>query len=122
MDVIVLGYPFVGFDLFYRRKNFSAKTASVSFARTGGTRASDYSSDLGNKFPEIEVIVNGRKPVYLTKNGYGTTVVLSLEEYASLIDSIEIKLDEADRQVAMTEGPLSYETVFSNVRRAINWK
>ena len=50
-------------------------------------------SDLRNKFPEIEAIVNGGKPVYLTKNGYGAMVVLSLEEYASLTDSIE-KLKE----------------------------
>ena len=78
-------------------------------------------SDLRNKFPEIEAIVNGGKPVYLTKNGYGAMVVLSLE-YASLTDSIEMKLDEADRQAAMTEERLSHETVFSNVRRAIHGK
>ncbi len=27
-------------------------------------------SDLRNKFPEIEDIVNNGQPVYLTKNGY----------------------------------------------------
>ena len=32
-------------------------------------------SDLRNKFPEIETIVNSGKPVYLTKNGYGAMVV-----------------------------------------------
>lgn len=79
-------------------------------------------SDLRNKFPEIEAIVNGGNPVYLTKNGYGAMVVLSLEEYAGLTDSIEMKLDEADRQAVMTEERLSHETVFSNVRRAINGK
>ena len=41
-------------------------------------------SDLRNKFSEIEEIVNGGEPVYLTKNGYGTMVVMSLERYASL--------------------------------------
>ena len=51
-------------------------------------------SDLRNKFPEIENIVNSGKPVYLTKNGYGAMVVLSLEEYANLTDDIEMKLDE----------------------------
>ena len=35
-------------------------------------------SDLRNKFPEIENLVNEGNPVYLTKNGYGTMVVLSL--------------------------------------------
>ena len=43
-------------------------------------------SDLRNKFPEIETLVNSGNPVYLTKNGYGAMVVLSLEEYASLTD------------------------------------
>ena len=52
----------------------------------------------------------------------GAMVVLSLEEYASLTDSIEMKLDEADRQAAMTEERLSHETVFSNVRSAVHGK
>ena len=60
--------------------------------------------------------------MYLTKNGYGAMGVLSLEEYASLTDSIAMKHDEADRQAAMTEERLSHETVFSNVRRAIHGK
>lgn len=51
-------------------------------------------SDLRNKFPEIETIVNSGNPVYLTKNGYGSMVVLSLEEYASLTNNVEMKLDE----------------------------
>ena len=46
-------------------------------------------SDLRNKFPEIEKIVNNGDPVYLTKIGYGSMVVLSLTEYASLTANIE---------------------------------
>lgn len=49
-------------------------------------------------------------------------VVLSLEEYASLTDNVEMKLDEADRQAAMTEKRFSHETVFSNVRSTIHGK
>ena len=79
-------------------------------------------SDLRNKFREIETIVNSGKPVYLTKNGYGAMVVLSLEKYANLTDNIEVKLDEADRQAAMAEERLSHETVFGNVRSAIHGK
>ena len=79
-------------------------------------------SDLRNKFPEIETIVNSGTPVYLTKNGYGAMVVLSLEEYANLTDNIEMKLDEADRQAAMTEERLLHEIVFSNVRSTIHGK
>lgn len=79
-------------------------------------------SDLRNKFPEIEAIVNNGSPVYLTKNGYGAMVVLSLEEYANLTDSVEMKLDESDRQAAATEERLSHETVFSHVRSTVHGK
>lgn len=79
-------------------------------------------SDLRNKFPEIETLVNSENPVYLTKNGYGAMVVLSLEEYASLTDNIEMKLDEADRQAAGTDERLSHESVFKNARSAIHGK
>ena len=79
-------------------------------------------SDLRNKFPEIETIVNNGEPVYLTKNGYGAMVVLSLQEYANLTDNIEMKLDEADRQASMTEERLSHESVFKNARGMIHGK
>ncbi|MCD7980890.1 MAG: type II toxin-antitoxin system prevent-host-death family antitoxin [Clostridiales bacterium] len=79
-------------------------------------------SDLRNKFPEIENIVNEGQPVYLTKNGYGSMVVLSLEQYSKLTDDIEMKLDEADRQAATTTERLSHQTVFANARRAVHAK
>ena len=54
-------------------------------------------SDLRNNFTEIESIVKQGDPVYLTKNGYGTMVVMDLQQYAALTDDIELKLDEADK-------------------------
>ena len=54
-------------------------------------------SDLRNKYPEIEKAVVGGDPVFLTKNGYGSMVVLSLEAYSRLTDSVEAALDEADK-------------------------
>ena len=50
-------------------------------------------SDLRNKFSEIEKKVKEGKPVYLTKNGYGSMVVLSIEQYSQLTEYIEMKLD-----------------------------
>lgn len=79
-------------------------------------------SDLRNKFPEIEALVNEGQPVYLTKNGYEAMVVLSLEEYASLVDNVEIKLDEADKMAEITEERASHEDVFRNVRSVIHGK
>ncbi len=79
-------------------------------------------SDLRNKFPEIEDIVNDGQPVYLTKNGYGTMVVMSLEQYSALTDDTEMKLDEADLQAASTTERLSHQTVFENARRKAHGK
>lgn len=62
-------------------------------------------SDLRNKYPEIEeLVLKEDEAVYLTKNGYGSMVVMSLEKYAKLMsnkeyeDYIENELDEADRE------------------------
>lgn len=79
-------------------------------------------SDLRNKFPEIEDIVKQGSPVYLTKNGYGTMVVLSLEQYAALTDEIEFKLDEADRAAAMSDERMTEDEVFGKVRARIRGK
>lgn len=69
-------------------------------------------SDLQNKFTEIEDCVKSGKPVYLTKNGYGSMVVLSLEQYAALTDDIELKLDEADKAAAADPVRYTEDEVF----------
>lgn len=79
-------------------------------------------SDLRNNFSSIESIVNSGSPVYLTKNGYGSMVVLSLEQYSRLTDSVELALDEADRYAATTSERLTHEEVFSRLRSAVNGK
>ena len=77
-------------------------------------------SDLRNKFPEIEdLVLKSGQPVYLTKNGYGSMVLLSLEQYAALTEDVERKLDEADRAAEESVVRLSGEEVFSRVRRRI---
>ena len=78
-------------------------------------------SDLRNKFPEIEeIVVKENNPVFLTKNGYGSMVVMSLEKYAELTDDAELKLDEADREAEQTDIRYSHEEVFSRVRARID--
>jgi len=78
-------------------------------------------SDLRNKFPEIEnLVVKEGEPVYLTKNGYGSMVVLSLEKYAELTDDTELKLDEADKEADSTDIRYTHEEVFSKVKARIN--
>lgn len=80
-------------------------------------------SDLRNKFPEIEeLVIKEGQPVYLTKNGYGSMVVLSLEKYAELTDEIELKLDEVDKEAESTNVRYTHDEVFSRVRSRIDGK
>ena len=63
-------------------------------------------SDLRNKYPEIEeLVLKEDEAVYLTKNGYGSMVVMSLKKYSKLIEDaeyneyIEKELDEAIKKI-----------------------
>ena len=77
-------------------------------------------SDLRNRFPEVENAVSGGNPVFLTKNGYGTMVVMSLEKYAELTDDIELKLDEADKAAAVSDVRYTHDEVFSRMKEGMN--
>ncbi len=79
-------------------------------------------SDLRNRFTEIENTVRTGEPVYLTKNGYGTMVVMSIEAYSKLTDSVEAALDLADEIAIGTEMRYSHEEMFSMLREEINGK
>lgn len=77
-------------------------------------------SDLRNNFTEIESIVKQGDPVYLTKNGYGTMVVMDLQHYAALTDDIELKLDEADKAAEADDERYTVEEVFDRARERVN--
>ena len=77
-------------------------------------------SDLRNKFPDVEKAVACGEPVYLTKNGYGAMVVLSLEAYSRLTDGIEAALDMADKAAEEDDRRYTHEEVFSDLRRRVN--
>ena len=77
-------------------------------------------SDLRNKFTDIEKCVQGGDPVYLTKNGYGTMVVLSLDSYSRLTEPEEHAMDIADAAAESADERLTHEQVFNGLRRKIN--
>ena len=78
-------------------------------------------SDLRNKFSEIEnTVISTESPVFLTKNGYGSMVLMSLKMYDSLLNNVELRLDEADLQVEETKERFCHEDVFSKVRKGIH--
>ena len=77
-------------------------------------------SDLRNKYPEIEeAVLKSGEPVFLTKNGYGSMVVMSLEQHSALTDGIELALDEADRAAVSSDVRYSADEVFGRVRKNI---
>ena len=58
-------------------------------------------SDLSDNFAEISRIVHEvKEPVYLTKNGYGDMVVMSIEQFEALQNTcrIDAALLEGERQ------------------------
>ena len=85
-------------------------------------------SDLRNKYPEIEeLVLKEDEPVYLTKNGYGSMVVMSIEKYSELItdkeydEYVENALDEADKEAEKPNTRYySHEEVFGKIRSKLN--
>lgn len=72
-------------------------------------------SDLRNKFTEIEDTVKAGEPVYLTKNGYGSMVVMSIDSYSRLTESLEDALDMADRMAEETKERYTHDEVFARL-------
>ena len=75
---------------------------------------------LKEKFTEIENAVSGGEPVFLTKNGYGSMVVMSIDTYSKLNGNIEKALDEADAYAETHSTRMSHEEVFGKLRGRIN--
>lgn len=79
-------------------------------------------SDLRNHFADISKTVHETaQPVFLTKNGYGDMVVLSMEAFESLQFESEVylKLKEAERQAAASDKRYSTQEVLSAMKDAI---
>ncbi|MDE6658634.1 MAG: type II toxin-antitoxin system Phd/YefM family antitoxin [Eubacterium sp.] len=80
-------------------------------------------SDLRNNFAEISKIVHETaQPVFLTKNGFGDMVVLSIEAYENLQFESEVylKLQEAEKEAKLTEKRFSSKEVLAELKGAIN--
>ncbi len=76
-------------------------------------------SDLRNNFADISRIVHETsQPVFLTKNGYGDMVVLSMEAFEKLQFESEVyfKLQEAEREAALTEERFSSKDVLKDIK------
>lgn len=79
-------------------------------------------SDLRNNFADISKTVHETaQPVFLTKNGYGDMVVLSMEALEALHFDSEVyfKLQEAEREAELTSIRFSSKEVLTAMREVI---
>ena len=79
-------------------------------------------SDLRNNFADISKTVHETaQPVFLTKNGYGDMVVLSMEAFENLQFESEVyfKLQEAEKEAELTDQRYSYKVVLKAMKDAI---
>ncbi|MDR0877479.1 MAG: type II toxin-antitoxin system Phd/YefM family antitoxin [Treponema sp.] len=79
-------------------------------------------SDLRNNFADISKTVHeSADPVFLTKNGHGDMVVMSMEAWEDKQFETEIyqKLKEAEAEARSTGKRLTHEEVFSGIKRTL---
>lgn len=96
-------------------------------------------SDIRNENAEIgNLTVNDEDVIYLTKNGYNSKVVMSLEKYSKMIEEkelnkeiekifgnvdIEKSLEEAEEAIDNPKTKyLTHEEIFAKARRLIDGK
>ena len=80
-------------------------------------------SDWRTKLTEIsKEIHESNQPIYLTKNGYGDMVLMSMEAYQKMIENNEIylKMKEAEIYAELNTKRLSHEEVFNNLHEFID--
>ena len=76
-------------------------------------------SDLRNRYSDVEKDVREGGPVFLTKNGYGSMVVMSMEQLEHINGSVDSALDAADRQAATTSLRYTHDEVFGSIREGL---
>ncbi|TDI37997.1 MAG: type II toxin-antitoxin system Phd/YefM family antitoxin [Acidobacteria bacterium] len=79
-------------------------------------------SDLRNKANEISKLVHtSQEPIFITKNGEGNMVVMSMAHYAQMLMKIELltKLGAARSQLASGQKGRTLRQVMSRVRKKL---
>lgn len=79
------------------------------------------SSELRNKYNEISNLCKEtREPVYITVNGHGDTVILSLEQFDQMKSELELLKMLAESEEDVREGKVApIEETFIDIRRKL---
>ena len=76
-------------------------------------------SDLRNKYGEVEREVSESGPVFLTKNGYGSMVVMSIDQFDRMNGTVDAALDAADIQAQTMSLRYTHDEVFGSIRQGL---
>ncbi|MBQ0041220.1 MAG: type II toxin-antitoxin system Phd/YefM family antitoxin [Clostridiales bacterium] len=63
-------------------------------------------SDLRNKYTEIEQALANTDAIFLTKNGYGAAVIMSVDEYHRLVGSTPVPPIKRNKRTKSARGIL----------------
>jgi prevent-host-death family protein len=80
-------------------------------------------SDLRNKSNEISKLANdSNEPIYITKNGEGDLVVMSMNHYSKMQLKLDLfsKLSVAQKQKSAGDNGNNLKQVMSKIRTMIN--
>ena len=79
-------------------------------------------SDLRNNFTEISRIIHEeQEPIFLTKNGFGDMVVMSIEQYERQQFGTDVffKLKEAENEAKMTTKRYTHVEIMQDMQEKI---
>lgn len=76
-------------------------------------------TDLRNTTEISEICHAKKEPLFITKNGYGDLVVMSIEAYEELMESIKIDraISESEEEYAKTGELLDAREALTSLRR-----
>lgn len=76
-------------------------------------------TDLRNTTEISEICHTRREPLFITKNGYGDLVVMSIETYEEMIETArtDVAISEAEKEYASDGVLLDAKEALSSLRR-----
>ena len=75
-------------------------------------------SELRNNFNDVASLCNEEGEVFITRNGYGAYVLMTMDAYEEQKARLSLyhKLDEAEAQLRSGVAPLTHADVFGRLR------
>lgn len=75
-------------------------------------------SELRNNFNDVATLCNDEGEVFITRNGYGAYVLMTMDAYEEQKARLSLynKLEEAEAQLQSGAAPLTHDEVFGRLK------